>query len=118
MHLFILDDTDMSTKLQEKIQQREYRPVHVLYAPIWAYRFWNSIRTGSMMYVYDANPGMPPVRFLQFSKRHILSQINTNYVPNTLIIEPQQSINKERLDNFVSNNNEYPLIVKPDVGER
>ena len=101
-----------------KQYNREHRPVHALYVPVYAYRFWNSIRSWSMMYLYDANPGMPPVRFLQFSKWHILKQIDSQYVPKTFVIKAHQALNEKKLTDFIKQQCSYPVITKPDIGER
>lgn len=116
--LYLSLHTTMLTSLSKKLQQREYWPVHALYAPIYAYRMRNSIRAGTMMYLYDTNPGMPPVRFLQFSKWQILSQLDTTYLPKTYIIGPHTPTNEKELDTFIERAGGYPVIIKPDIGER
>jgi hypothetical protein len=79
---------------------REYRSWEKFYRPIFAYWLWNSLRLGSMMYVYDANPGMPPVGFLTFSKWQTLQQLDRSYLPLTFVKYKQEEISQEILEGF------------------
>lgn len=67
------------------------------------------------MFHYLANPGMPPVGVLKFSKRHILKQIDPTYVPETKLLRASMPWSHiEKLAEQIG----FPCIIKPDVGER
>ena len=102
-------------KLLKKITDREFWPWYVLYTPVYFIWLRNGLKTKNMMYPYAANPGMPPVRPLQFSKWQILQQIDEVYLPQTFLVSQQTppETYAEYLEQL-----DYKAIIKPDVGER
>lgn len=71
----------------------------------------------SLKYVYDANPWMIPLRVLQFSKRDTLKQFPEELIPKTLTFVWKE-INKIQVEKFSQEVWGFPLIAKPDLGER
>jgi hypothetical protein len=95
----------------------EYWPFEVVYAPVFLYWLWLSVRARSLFFFSASNPSIETGGMLGESKWGILRRIAPDYVPKTIYVaEPQhtdallQRIEEEKLT--------YPLIAKPDVGQR
>jgi len=99
-----------------KILKYEYWTWWAFYLPMLPYWFYWSLRTRSFAYFSVVNPGIELGGFFGESKKDILAKINKNYLPKYLYIENlsfekiKETLEKEAF--------EFPLIAKPDVGER
>lgn len=94
----------------------EYWPWWLFYLPVLPYWLYLSIKNRSLAYFTTANPGIELGGFFGESKSDILNLIDTKYLPKSLEVT---SMNFETLLKLLSSSGiVYPLIAKPDVGER
>lgn len=106
-----------------RIWRWEFWPVWAFYAPIVPWIVWQSFRRGGLSgfsRITAANPGIPHGGFIGESKYRILSSIHSPHVLSTALVAP--GILPERLacldDAIARNDWNYPLVLKPDVGQR
>jgi hypothetical protein len=100
-----------------KLTHWEYWPFEVVYFPFFFYWLWLSIKARSFFFFSASNPSIATGGMFGESKYEVLNLVPEEYKPNTIRIEP--SISFEQLKEILSKNNfKYPLIFKPDVGER
>jgi len=100
-----------------KLFNWEYWPFPIVYAPIFLYWVWLSFRARSLLYFTAANPCMKNGGMLGESKIDILKQLPAENVPVTIFMESgldDSSILKKITEHGLT----FPLIVKPDTGER
>ncbi|MDX2247224.1 MAG: hypothetical protein SF052_10630 [Bacteroidia bacterium] len=95
----------------------EYWPMHVVYTPIYLYWFFLGIRARAFLFFTGVNPGMDFGGFFGESKKEILDKIPAEWTPVTLLI-PKQSRVETVLSQMETANIDFPVIAKPDVGER
>jgi len=100
-----------------KIFKYEYWPWWMFYLPVLPYWIYLSIRNRSFAYFSAANPGIDLGGFFGESKSEILSLIDQTYLPQSMSVinTSDFSIIKKNLWDIEM---DYPLIAKPDVGER
>ena len=91
--------------------------MHVVYLPIYAYWLLLAARARSFFYFSAANPGIPSGGMLGESKFDILARIPAAYKPVTLRLKPSVSPD-EVLERMARAGIRFPVVVKPDVGER
>ena len=100
-----------------KLFKYEYWPWWLFYLPVLPYWVYLGLRNRSFAYFTVANPGIDLGGFFGESKSEILSLIDKAYLPNSISV-----INKSDFSiiqkNLLDNGMDYPLIAKPDVGER
>ncbi len=95
----------------------EYWPWWIFYLPVLPYWVYLSLKNRSFAYFSVANPGIDLGGFFGESKSEILSLIDKEYLPNSISVIKKSDfliIKKNILENKI----EYPVIAKPDVGER
>lgn len=88
----------------------EFWPMIVFYPPVALWVAWLSLRHRGFTTITAANPGIPHGGFVGESKFQILSNLRHAMVSPTVLIETPGE-----LDNTPF---EYPIILKPDVGQR
>jgi len=94
----------------------EYWPAWLFYLPVLPYWVYLSIRLRSFSFFTAANPGIEMGGFFGESKNDILARIDRDYLPKHVFVSPNDVSN---LDALIDKNNlQFPLIAKPDVGER
>lgn len=95
----------------------EYWPWWAFYIPILPYWLWLSIKARSLAFFTATNTNIVLGGFFGESKMDILNQIPSNYLPKTISVKQNSPL--LAIENLIQ---EYqlifPLIVKPDVGER
>ena len=89
----------------------------VVYAPIFIYYLWLAIKARSFYFISASNPGIPIGGLLGVSKKLILDKIPQHLVPRTLFRESGGDAN-DFANSIGDAGIGYPLIAKPDVGER
>lgn len=95
----------------------EYWPFQIFYFPMFLYGLWLAMRSGSLSYFSAANPGLKYGGAFDMSKSALLAQIDPVFQPAFIIIKnPEQFSRKDEEE--VMNRLGYPLVAKPDVGER
>lgn len=100
-----------------KIYKWEFWSFWFFYIPVYFYWFYLSIRARNFCFFSAANPSMELGGFSAYSKYDILKHIPEQHIPKTVLLDKQN--NKEELHSFLNKNNFlFPLIAKPDIGER
>ncbi len=100
-----------------KVRSWEYWPFEVVYAPIFAYWIWLSLKARSLFFFSASNPSIENGGMLGESKIKILDLIPSSIKPATLYFHNDVApdvvlsrLEKEKLN--------FPIICKPDIGER
>ncbi len=110
----------------KRIAKWEFWPLHVFYAPVVLYVIWLAIKYRSLTVFTAVNPAMPAGGFKGESKHEIYKDLNRSkaavgfVLSHTLIrrtMSPGDKLQQAR--HFVDENRlQFPLVLKPDVGER
>jgi len=95
----------------------EYWPWWLFYLPILPYWVYLSLKNKTFAYFSVANPGIDLGGFFGESKSEILALIDKEYLPNSFTVFANTELSTIT-NNLFLNNIGYPLIAKPDVGER
>lgn len=100
-----------------RLRHWEYWPFSVVYVPLFFYHIWLSIKARSLFFFSASNPSIETGGLLGESKIDILDRISPDFKPQTLFIPASTPINTvfAQLD---EQGLLYPLIAKPNVGER
>lgn len=101
----------------KKYSHFEYWPWILFYIPILPYWLWLAFKNKSWAYFTVANPGIELGGFYGESKNEILHLIDNKYKPFTKLISANASFENAVLE-LKTNNISYPVIAKPDIGER
>jgi hypothetical protein len=95
-----------------KLTNYEYWPWWTLYLPALPIWLWNAMRSRSFTYFTAVNPGLKSGGFYGESKKEILDLIPNDYKPATLLINLKNPLFAQ-MQHLA-----FPLIAKPDIGER
>ncbi len=93
----------------------EFWPFWFFYIPVYVVYLWYSLRSLSMVFFSAANPCMEIGGFVDYSKWKILSKINQKFLPKGKLFTIGS---KNETLAWVNNNLHFPIICKPDKGER
>ncbi len=100
-----------------KFSKYEYWPWWLFYLPVLPYWLYLAIKNRSLAYFTVANPAIQLGGFYGESKTEILDLIAKQYLPKSFSVN-----NSTNFGNILAQMNEqslsYPVIAKPDVGER
>jgi membrane protein DedA with SNARE-associated domain len=103
-----------------RIWRWEFWPTWLFYLPVLPWIGWLMVRYRSLTVWTAANPGIPDGGIVGESKFDILANLPKAWVVPTALLEPGAC--QRRLDRFVEIQREngwtFPLILKPDVGQR
>ncbi len=100
-----------------RLTQWEYWPFAVVYLPIFLYWLWLSLKARSLFFFSAANPSIENGGMLGESKFRILEKIDNQFKPQTLYVA--ETVPFDRLLVMIHEKGiGFPLIAKPDVGER
>lgn len=95
----------------------EFWPWRVVYIPIAVYWFFLAIKARGAVFFSAANPSMRFGGLLAYSKIEVTKLVPKAYLPQTIFIQPTQSI-AETVAQVKQADMRFPLIIKPDEGER
>ena len=95
----------------------EYWPWQIFYFPVYFYFLWLSIKSRSLFFFFNANPGIESGGMLIESKKKILDLLPEDLVPKTLYFNHPVS-KDEVICEMESQSLHFPIIIKPDYGER
>ncbi|MGB4837498.1 MAG: hypothetical protein WBP08_00765 [Saprospiraceae bacterium] len=95
-----------------KLLNYEYWPIWVFYIPIGAYITYLAMKARSATFFTGVNPSIKDSGIIRYSKSAILDSIPEAFKPRGILMHPSEKITS--LPSFLS----FPLIVKPDMGER
>ncbi len=100
-----------------KLLNREYWPMWANYLPVYPYYLFLAAKARSFFFFTATNPSIETGGMLGESKIAILDMIADEYKPKSLLIEKGTpiAVTKAILEREQIS---YPIIVKPDVGER
>ena len=94
----------------------EFWPFWLFYIPVYVHWLWYSLKSRSLVFFSAANPTMNLGGFSAYSKYQVLDLIPTKVVPAMFLLQPSQYEKANKLCN--QHKISFPLIAKPDLGER
>lgn len=100
-----------------KLRHWEYWPFGILQFPIFIYYLWLSLRARSFFFFSASNPGIEMGGMFGESKFSILQKIPNAHIAKTIFI-PRAVTVKDVLTKMDENGLSFPVIFKPDLGER
>ena len=95
----------------------EYWNSKIVYLPLYPYWLWLSIKARSFFFITAANPNIRNGGFIMESKKSIYDQLPQALYPPTLLFKEGTSVDEVRI-RFQQRGLAFPLIAKPDYGER
>jgi len=95
----------------------EYWPFSLIYFPVSFYWIWLIIKARSLFFFTASNPSIEFGGMLGESKFDIFKIINPSLQPKTIFSPPDRPY-EHILATLRSTEMDFPLIAKPDVGER
>ncbi|MBC2605703.1 VTT domain-containing protein [Pelagicoccus albus] len=110
------------SKLQRSIRW-EFWPMWVVYAPVVPYILWLALRNRSVSLPFSVNPCMPASGLVYESKIQILNLLQEHGAPvarfEAVELDLPLADKLDKLKSFLNRNNtNYPVALKPDVGQR
>jgi hypothetical protein len=100
-----------------KLTHWEYWPFELVYLPVVFYYFWLSLKAKSFFFFSASNPSIETGGMLGESKFSILKNIPEEVKAFTLFFRKDTAASKI-IPAIQENDLSYPIIAKPDVGER
>lgn len=100
-----------------KLRNWEYWPFGIIQLPAFVYWLWLSVRARSLVFFSASNPGIAMGGMFGESKYDILKKISARYVPKTLLVK-SPATREAILALLKETGLTYPLVFKPDLGER
>jgi hypothetical protein len=100
-----------------KFRNWEYWPFFIVYAPIFFYWAWLSLKARSFFFFSTSNPGITNSGFLLESKKQIYDLMPEGVYPKTIYIQKGAGLG-EICQLMAERGLRYPLMVKPDIGQR
>jgi hypothetical protein len=97
-----------------KLTNYEYWSWQWFYYPLLPYIFYQAWRAKAAAFFTTINPSFENSGFYAYSKKAILDLIPNQYKPQTLFIQKEDNI----ITFFTNQKLSFPLIAKPDKGER
>ena len=100
-----------------KLKSWEYWPFGIVQFPLFIYYAWLVIRSRSLTFFSASNPGIVMGGMFGESKYDVLKKIPEQYIPKTILVT-QPADAESILAQIASSGLQFPLIFKPDIGER
>lgn len=95
----------------------EYWPFGIVQFPLFIYWLWLSLRARSLLFFSACNPTIVLGGMFGESKHDVLRLIPDQYKPRTILVNPHKT-KGEVLSLMRDHHLSYPVIFKPDHGER
>jgi hypothetical protein len=95
----------------------EFWPFWLFYIPVYIFIFIRGFIRRSLTFFLSANPGLPYGGFVEYPKDHLLGLLPQKVVPVTRTLEEGSSA-ENVLETMKKAGLEFPIILKPNVGER
>lgn len=96
----------------------EYWPSWLTNIPVVGFWLFQAAKTGKLFFFSTVNPGAKTGGLLGNSKMDILRAIPEQYIPKSELFK-QTPYRKEQVLSYIAENDlSFPLIMKPDIGER
>jgi hypothetical protein len=99
-----------------KLSHWEFWDFYLVYAPVFVLHLWESIRSRSFFFFSAANPGLENSGFFGERKSEIMKKIPADLQPSWFLAGNESAY--EVLNKIRSSGFGFPLICKPNVGER
>jgi ATP-grasp domain len=99
-----------------KLLNYEYWPWWAIYLPVLPYMLYQAWRNRSITYFTTVNPFIEMSGFFGESKTKMLERVPDEYKPKTIFFE--KSTIENILQSLEKQDIGFPLIAKPDIGER
>ena len=100
-----------------RLRHWEYWPFEVVYAPIFVYHLYLSVKARSLFFFSAANPSFESGGMLGESKIDILNKIDDQFKPKTLFFGKRVTTD-DVVNQLVMAGFWFPIIAKPNQGER
>lgn len=101
----------------KRIFKFEFWPMWIFYIPVALYGLILSLKARSITFFTTVNPSMRYSGGLEYSKMDYYRFLPEEIIPKTLLIN--KNIENYKLQNLIIENKfQFPLIVKPDKGQR
>lgn len=100
-----------------KLTHFEYWTWWMFYIPLLPYWLYQAARTRSLTFFTNADPCIDYGGFFGESKIDILKQIPSDFLPTYIFVKKETSL-AIILEKLKENKLEFPIICKPNVGER
>lgn len=100
-----------------KLTRWEFWPFYFVYIPVFFYLLYAMFRSRSLFFFSASNPAVDTGGVFGESKFSVLRLVPAELKPRTLFIPPQMP-NEEVLQLMQQSGIGFPVIIKPDVGER
>lgn len=100
-----------------KLKSWEYWPFGIIQAPLFVYWFWYALKERSLTYFSASNPSILTGGMMGESKFEVLSLVPGEVKPTTALARFPAS-RQQVLELMKSNQLKFPVIFKPDLGER
>lgn len=107
-----------NTKTFIRYRYWEYWPIWLVYLPVIPVALFYALRMRRFFFFSNVNPIFKTGAFLGASKFKILSQIPREHIPQTILVKNFGDRIGSAISQLRNSGISYPLIVKPDVGER
>jgi hypothetical protein len=100
-----------------KVFNYEYWSWWLFYLPMTPYWLYQAVRAKSLTFFTAVNPGIVAGGFYGEPKTEIMKHISSEYLAKTIFI-PLGTAFDELPKLLINNDLQYPIIVKPNIGER
>jgi len=100
-----------------KLRSWEYWPFGILQAPALLYWLFLAVRARSLFYFSASNPGILSGGMMGESKSEVLDLVPAEVKPKTILIKIPSTASGV-VEQMKSHGLSFPVIFKPDVGER
>ncbi len=100
-----------------KVFSWEYWPMWLVYFPVSFYYIYLSIKARSLFFFSASNPSIETGGMFFESKWSIFKLMPQEFYPSTILINEEDTV-KVILEKMKAANIEFPVIAKPDRGER
>jgi len=105
------------SNLRTKLLHWEYWPTWIIYFPVFFYYLFLSVKARNFFFFSTVNPGMEMGGLYNCSKYKQLKSIPAEFKPKTLYIKKTTPLHQ--VQTLLSELNlDFPIIAKPDRGER
>jgi hypothetical protein len=101
-----------------KLRNWEYWPIWLANIPTVLFWLFFALKARKLFFFSTANPGIETGGVLGESKINILRRIPEEYLPITLFVTAEDRDPVALLNRIKAGGLTFPIIVKPDVGER
>ncbi len=104
-------------KIKEKFHHENW-PIAAFYAPVFLYYLYNSLKFRKLTYFTTVNPGLKTGGMCGPSKFASFKLFPPELIPTTILLNKELYSEQQIKEMLNEKSLEFPLVVKPDEGER